>query len=211
MEHLCTSQWMSVHPLSMPSEQVLRCPHEEGSLATQRCNTKTGQTVLKHTCHFADLAVSRLIHITIHINTKPNKMTRAPSIHPAVWSVFPVCLATKKKAKPLIRLGRCPGWSESLLGHRAFCWFCRSPAHISSKWGKTSITMLVECPILVEVKIYSSMYSITGTHQILGVKVTGDQVQHADIGHRYEPCHEKTCHQGSPLCYNPTGLLSFSD
>ena len=27
-------------------------------------------------------------------------------------------------AKTLIRLGRCPGWSESSLGHMAICWFC---------------------------------------------------------------------------------------
>ena len=30
----------------------------------------------------------------------------------------------------LIRLGRCPGWSESLLGIQLFCWFCHEVAHI---------------------------------------------------------------------------------
>ena len=32
-------------------------------------------------------------------------------------------------AKTLIRLGGCPGWSESLLGAHSFCWFCHIPAH----------------------------------------------------------------------------------
>ena len=27
-------------------------------------------------------------------------------------------------ASPLIRLGRCSGWSESSLGAQSFCWFC---------------------------------------------------------------------------------------
>ena len=29
-----------------------------------------------------------------------------------------------RTAKTLIRLGWCPGWSESLLGTHSFCWFC---------------------------------------------------------------------------------------
>ena len=33
-------------------------------------------------------------------------------------------------AKTLIRLGGCPGWSESLLGTHSFCWFCHVAAHI---------------------------------------------------------------------------------
>ena len=31
----------------------------------------------------------------------------------------------------LIRLGGCPGWSESSLGAQSFCWFCHVAAHIS--------------------------------------------------------------------------------
>ena len=31
----------------------------------------------------------------------------------------------------LIRLGRCPGWSESSLGTQSFCWFCHEAAQIS--------------------------------------------------------------------------------
>ena len=34
-----------------------------------------------------------------------------------------------RKAKTLIRLGRCPGWSESSLGAQSLCWFCHVVAH----------------------------------------------------------------------------------
>ena len=34
-------------------------------------------------------------------------------------------LATERTAKTLIRLGGCPGWSESSLGAHSFCWFCQ--------------------------------------------------------------------------------------
>ena len=30
----------------------------------------------------------------------------------------------------LIRLGGCPGWSESSLGAQSFCWFCHEAAHL---------------------------------------------------------------------------------
>ena len=30
----------------------------------------------------------------------------------------------------LIRLGGCPGWSESLLGTQSLCWFCHVAAHL---------------------------------------------------------------------------------
>ena len=35
-----------------------------------------------------------------------------------------------RTAKPLIRLGGCPGWSESSLGAQPHCWFCHEAAHI---------------------------------------------------------------------------------
>ena len=35
-------------------------------------------------------------------------------------------------AKTLIRLGRCPGWSETSLGAHSFCWFCHAAAHIEN-------------------------------------------------------------------------------
>ena len=33
-------------------------------------------------------------------------------------------------AKTLIRLGGCPGWSESSLVAQSFCWFCHEAAHL---------------------------------------------------------------------------------
>ena len=39
-------------------------------------------------------------------------------------------LPIERTAKTLIRLGRCPGWSESSLGAHSFCWFCHVVAHI---------------------------------------------------------------------------------
>ena len=36
------------------------------------------------------------------------------------------------QAKTLIRLGGCPGWSESSLGAQPFCWFCHVVAQIYS-------------------------------------------------------------------------------
>ena len=41
-------------------------------------------------------------------------------------------LPTERTTKTLIRLGGCPGWSESLLGIHSFCWFCHVAAHIVS-------------------------------------------------------------------------------
>ena len=39
-------------------------------------------------------------------------------------------LPIERTAKTLIRLGVCPGWSESLLGANSFCLFCDVVAHI---------------------------------------------------------------------------------
>ena len=36
-----------------------------------------------------------------------------------------------RTAKTLIRLGGCPGWSESSLGAQPLCWFCHVEAQIS--------------------------------------------------------------------------------
>ena len=38
-------------------------------------------------------------------------------------------LPNEYPAKTLIRLGGCPGWSESSLGAQSFCWFCLEAAH----------------------------------------------------------------------------------
>ena len=37
-----------------------------------------------------------------------------------------------RTAKTLIRLGGCPGWSESSLGAESLCWFCHEAAQIET-------------------------------------------------------------------------------
>ena len=44
-----------------------------------------------------------------------------------------------RTAKTLIRLGECPGWSESLLGAHSFCWFCHVAAHLLGLTNKIGI------------------------------------------------------------------------
>ena len=45
-------------------------------------------------------------------------------------SLGPYVPIIESTVKTLIRLGGCPGWSESLLGAQLFCWFCHEVAHI---------------------------------------------------------------------------------
>ena len=42
-------------------------------------------------------------------------------------------LPIERTAKTLIRLGRCPGWSESSLGAQSFCWFCHVVTQLSGR------------------------------------------------------------------------------
>ena len=46
-------------------------------------------------------------------------------------------LPTERKAKTLVRLGGCPGWSESSLGAHSLsnCWCCPVTAHVTKTWG----------------------------------------------------------------------------
>ena len=45
-----------------------------------------------------------------------------------------------RTAKTLIRLGGCPGWSESSLGAHSFCYFCHVAAQIVFRWYETYYT-----------------------------------------------------------------------
>ena len=42
-----------------------------------------------------------------------------------------------RTAKTLIRLGGCPGWSESSLGAHSLCWFCQIAAHMMNSCNKS--------------------------------------------------------------------------
>ena len=46
-----------------------------------------------------------------------------------------------RTAKTLIRLGECPGWSETLLGGHSLCRFCHVAAHLFDK-SFTTVWML---------------------------------------------------------------------
>ena len=90
---------------------------------------------------------------------KTNKMACAPSEdsnrpwHPP--SLIRVFAVRMKKAWVLsyplsaqrrrIRLGGCPGWSESLLGAQSFCWFCHETAHFWNSFHK-AFTHLQDLP-----------------------------------------------------------------
>ena len=45
-------------------------------------------------------------------------------------------LPIERTAKTLIRLGRCPDWSESSLGAHSLCWFC----HFAAQMGIKGVT-----------------------------------------------------------------------
>ena len=59
-------------------------------------------------------------------------------------------------AKTLIRLGRCPGWSESSLGAQSFCWFCHEAAHFVFNLYYNSF---LDITILVNVKALEVIYN----------------------------------------------------
>ena len=84
------------------------------------------------------------IHLLIWTTTWQNQQNEhAPSEdldqpgHRPVWSVFAVRMKKPwvlsyplSAQRRLIRVGGCPGWSESSLGAHSFCWFCHVAAHI---------------------------------------------------------------------------------
>ena len=54
-----------------------------------------------------------------------------------------------RTAKTLIRLGGCPGLSESSLGAQSFCWFCHEAAHIMGPDCVTNQTDLMPTGVYV--------------------------------------------------------------
>ena len=71
-------------------------------------------------------------------------------------------------AKPLIRLGECPGWSETSLGAHTFCWFC----HVVTQMflNKTfyfgfnfyRISQLLTCLVRTEGRLIMNLLSQVG-------------------------------------------------
>ena len=89
----------------------------------------------------------------------------------------------------LIRLGGCPGWSESLLGAKSFCWFCHEAAQISvaQVWLEGGL-------------ILSYCYTIRGTTKLTKWGVTSRETQ---IG-----LHSHTVWSKSSLSTWSTGFLA---
>ena len=67
-----------------------------------------------------------------------------------------------RTAKTLIRLGGCPGWSESSLGARSFCWFCHVAARVS-------FCLEIQCCFLWCIDIGLSETSANGLLLICGL------------------------------------------
>ena len=67
----------------------------------------------------------------------PSNDSEQPGHPPSLIGVFTVGMKKHwilsyplSAQRRLIRLGGCPGWSESLLGAQSFCWFCHEMAQI---------------------------------------------------------------------------------
>ena len=67
---------------------------------------------------------------------QPDQSLRCP--HEESLGPYP---PNERTAKTLIRLGRCPGWSESLLGAHSLCSFCYVAAQMSCIMRKGIITL----------------------------------------------------------------------
>ena len=100
-------------------------------------------TYLANVTNFCTRRHAHWVYCNEPRHDKTNKMSVRPAktqislgIRP-VWSVFAVRMKKawvlrpiERTAKTLIRLGGCPGWSESSLGAQSLCWFCHVAALI---------------------------------------------------------------------------------
>ena len=69
----------------------------------------------------------------------PSEDSDQPGHLPSLIRVFAVCMKKPwvlsylmSGQRRMIRLGRCPGWSEVSLVTHSFCWFCHVAAHVNS-------------------------------------------------------------------------------
>ena len=75
---------------------------------------------------------------------------------PPAWGKLGSFATHWAKAKTLIRLGGCPGWSESSLAHMSFCWFCHAAAQIIEYENSLSVSVK---ELVIPSTIRSSMSS----------------------------------------------------
>ena len=100
----------------------------------------------------------------------PSEDSDQPGHPPSLISVFAVRM---KKARVLsyplsaqqrlIRLGGCPGWSESSLGAQSLCWFCHVTAHVllCALW----LPFLSLSSIFIMPTVHSSIWAVTWQNQ----------------------------------------------
>ena len=110
-------------------------------LPKKKKQKKMGQPVAQHRqtsfFYLTSLASKKKVHMSRLVTCAPSEDSEQPGHPPSLIRVFAVRI---KKAwvlsyplssqRRLIRLGGCPGWSESSLGAQSFCWFCHEAAHI---------------------------------------------------------------------------------
>ena len=110
-----------------------------GLLAVSSCKLFTTLIILHFLVNYITLKVWIATDIIIikPPRDKTNKMTVRPAKTQISLGIRPVwsgCALGFKLAscgqRRLIRLGGCPGWSESSLGAQPHCWVCHKAAHI---------------------------------------------------------------------------------
>ena len=131
-----------------------------------------------------------------HNMTKPTKWVCAskdsdqPGHPPSLTRVFAVRSMGSQgpndmgTAETLIRLGECPGWSESLLGAQSFCWFCHVVAQILSQ------NSALKCHLNTWNEIFPQNCFVWICHLVY--------ISSRDCRYtlKFEPRHEKTCLRG---------------
>ena len=106
--------------------------HKEIPDATQEYNFRSESTL------FVIPSASEPQHDkTNKMSVRPAKPQISLGIH-SVWSESSLCAQwvamdprfLHEDSEDSVRLGGCPGWSESSLGAQPHCWFCRVAAHL---------------------------------------------------------------------------------
>ena len=76
-------------------------------------------------------------------------------------------LPIERTAKTLIRLGRCPGWSESLLGAYSLCWFCHVTAYLCEILGWEKVkSQFLAIKFLVRMNFLTTCHFTCDLHDV---------------------------------------------
>ena len=132
--------WVLSYPLNAQLRHWSDWAHAQADLSLRWAHT-----------HFVGFVMSWLmwcfqtsfILISVHLISRAraqqnqlNSLVPSEGHLPSLISVFTVCmkkpwvLGGQSAQQRLIRLGGCPGWSESLLGAQVILLICHAPAHL---------------------------------------------------------------------------------